>query len=175
MAILLRNTKGSELTWAEVDNNFSTLLFDVAISGTNLLFYSNNGVNILKRTIDLSSLIVPLLITKNSGAPFATSTINFSGAAKIFTSSWPASMAARRVADLPPCRIFTSFKGSIPLASMAYLVKKSVEEPNRLARFLPILDWGRHYDRSWLRGDLVAGGRQGGHRLYRRQQLHLLG
>ncbi len=26
-----------------------------------------------------------------------------------------------------------------------------------LARFLPILDWGRTYDRSWLRGDLVAG------------------
>ncbi len=26
-----------------------------------------------------------------------------------------------------------------------------------LARFLPILDWGRNYDRSWLRGDLVAG------------------
>ena len=26
-----------------------------------------------------------------------------------------------------------------------------------LARFLPILGWGRNYDRSWLRGDLVAG------------------
>lgn len=30
-------------------------------------------------------------------------------------------------------------------------------KPSRLARFLPILDWGRHYDRSWLRGDLIAG------------------
>jgi SulP family sulfate permease len=26
-----------------------------------------------------------------------------------------------------------------------------------LSRFLPILDWGRNYDRAWLRGDLVAG------------------
>ena len=29
--------------------------------------------------------------------------------------------------------------------------------PTGLARFLPILDWGRHYDRSWLRADLIAG------------------
>jgi len=29
MAIILRNTKGSELTWTEVDDNFSSLLFDV--------------------------------------------------------------------------------------------------------------------------------------------------
>jgi SulP family sulfate permease len=26
-----------------------------------------------------------------------------------------------------------------------------------LARFVPILDWGRRYDRRWLRGDLIAG------------------
>ena len=31
------------------------------------------------------------------------------------------------------------------------------DTPRGLARFLPILDWGRNYDRSWLRGDLVAG------------------
>lgn len=29
--------------------------------------------------------------------------------------------------------------------------------PTGLARLLPILDWGRHYDRSWLRADLIAG------------------
>jgi SulP family sulfate permease len=29
--------------------------------------------------------------------------------------------------------------------------------PTGLARFMPILGWGRHYDRSLLRGDLVAG------------------
>jgi len=31
------------------------------------------------------------------------------------------------------------------------------DAPTGAARFLPILDWGRRYDRSWLRGDLVAG------------------
>ena len=31
------------------------------------------------------------------------------------------------------------------------------DRPSRAARLLPILDWGRHYDRSWLRGDLIAG------------------
>jgi high affinity sulfate transporter 1 len=30
-------------------------------------------------------------------------------------------------------------------------------KPTGLARFLPILDWSRNYDRSWLRGDLIAG------------------
>jgi SulP family sulfate permease len=30
-------------------------------------------------------------------------------------------------------------------------------KPTGLARFLPILHWSRHYDRSWLRGDLIAG------------------
>jgi SulP family sulfate permease len=33
----------------------------------------------------------------------------------------------------------------------------ATDEPRGAARFLPILHWGRHYDRSWLRGDLVAG------------------
>ena len=27
----------------------------------------------------------------------------------------------------------------------------------RLTRFVPILAWGRTYDRRWLRGDVVAG------------------
>jgi SulP family sulfate permease len=30
-------------------------------------------------------------------------------------------------------------------------------KPSGLARFLPILTWGRHYDRAWLPADLVAG------------------
>ncbi len=29
--------------------------------------------------------------------------------------------------------------------------------PRGLARFVPILEWARRYDRAWLRGDLVAG------------------
>ncbi|MFW2381837.1 MAG: SulP family inorganic anion transporter, partial [Acidimicrobiales bacterium] len=30
-------------------------------------------------------------------------------------------------------------------------------KPRGLGRYLPILDWGRHYDRAWLRNDLIAG------------------
>jgi len=74
MAILLRQVKGSELTFAEVDNNFSTLLFDVALSGTDLLFYSNNGVNVLKRTIDLSSIISADLTVQLAGTTVTTNT-----------------------------------------------------------------------------------------------------
>lgn len=35
--------------------------------------------------------------------------------------------------------------------------RAAVPKPTGLARFLPILSWARHYDRAWLRGDLVAG------------------
>jgi len=81
MAIILRNTKGSELTWTEVDDNFSSLLFDVAISGNDLLFYTNNGANVLKRTIDLSGISSSSLTTsKNSQAIVTdTATLNFTG------------------------------------------------------------------------------------------------
>ena len=66
MAIILRNTKGSELTFAEVDDNFSTLLFDVALSGNSLLFYSNNGSDVLKTTVDLSGIVSSSLITQRN-------------------------------------------------------------------------------------------------------------
>jgi len=57
MGLILRNIKGSELTWTEVDGNFSQLLYDVALSGAQLQFYTNNGVDdVLKRTIDLSQV-----------------------------------------------------------------------------------------------------------------------
>ena len=82
MAILLRNTKGSELTWTEVDNNFSTLLFDVELAGNNLVFYRNDGNNIVKRTIDLSSITSSNLITQQNGSVRvpSTGTMNFTGA-----------------------------------------------------------------------------------------------
>src|SRR5689334_22799162 len=32
-----------------------------------------------------------------------------------------------------------------------------VRARGRRAPLVPLLDWARHYDRSWLRGDLVAG------------------
>ncbi|MCP4252987.1 MAG: hypothetical protein GY936_17795 [Ignavibacteriae bacterium] len=57
MGLILRNIKGSELTWTEVDGNFSQLLYDVTISGTQLQFFTNNGVNdVLKRSFDLSQI-----------------------------------------------------------------------------------------------------------------------
>ena len=86
MAILLRNTKGSELTFAEVDNNFSSLLFDVALSGNNLLFYRNDGSNILKTTVDLSAISSSDLEVKFNGGPTggvtnpnAVQILNFTG------------------------------------------------------------------------------------------------
>ena len=33
----------------------------------------------------------------------------------------------------------------------------ATDPPQGVARFVPILDWARSYDRAWLRGDLVAG------------------
>jgi SulP family sulfate permease len=41
------------------------------------------------------------------------------------------------------------------IATMAGENRTSHEQ--RARRLLPILDWGRRYDRSWLRGDVVAG------------------
>ena len=81
MAIILRNTKGSELTWTEVDDNFSSLLFDVALSGNNLLFYTNNGANVLKTTIDLSGISASSLTTSKNSAAIVnnTSNLNFTG------------------------------------------------------------------------------------------------
>ncbi len=36
-------------------------------------------------------------------------------------------------------------------------VEPTDDAPRGLARFLPILSWSRTYERSWLRGDLIAG------------------
>ena len=88
MAIILRQNKGSELTFNEVDNNFSSLLFDVALSGNNLLFYRNDGTNVLKRTIDLSSIVNSTLITQQNATTKvpSTGTINFTGAVTVSES-----------------------------------------------------------------------------------------
>ncbi len=40
---------------------------------------------------------------------------------------------------------------------MEEAVETATDPPTGVARFLPILEWGRHYDRSLLRGDLIAG------------------
>ena len=84
MGLILRNIKGSELTWTEVDGNFSQLLYDVALSGAQLQFYTNNGVDdVLKRTIDLSQVPGFAGVTvMNNGTPVLTGVteLNFFGA-----------------------------------------------------------------------------------------------
>ena len=54
MAIILRLDKGSELTFAEVDGNFSSLFYSGSLNGTNLEFYTYN--NVLSQSFDLSNL-----------------------------------------------------------------------------------------------------------------------
>ena len=34
---------------------------------------------------------------------------------------------------------------------------QTAQHGNLLTRFFPILSWLPHYDRSWLRGDVIAG------------------
>jgi len=48
-------------------------------------------------------------------------------------------------------------RGSMEQGSMEQGSETTTDAPTGLARFVPILSWARHYDRSWLRGDLVAG------------------
>ena len=31
------------------------------------------------------------------------------------------------------------------------------QEPRAIARFIPLLQWAPHYERRWLRPDLIAG------------------
>ena len=52
MAIILRLDKGSELTFAEVDGNFSSLFYSGSLNGTDLSFYTYP--NVLAQTFDLS-------------------------------------------------------------------------------------------------------------------------
>jgi len=54
MAIILRQTKGSELTFAEVDGNFSSLFYSASLDGTFLNFYT--WENNLSQSFDLSNL-----------------------------------------------------------------------------------------------------------------------
>ena len=54
MAIILRQTKGSELTFAEVDGNFSSLFYSASLQGTFLNFYT--WENNLSQSFDLSNL-----------------------------------------------------------------------------------------------------------------------
>ena len=80
MAIILRQTKGSELTFAEVDGNFSSLFYSASLQGTFLNFYT--WENNLSQSFDLSSLPgfggVTVLDNGTSVVPIATG-LNFVG------------------------------------------------------------------------------------------------
>ena len=52
MAIVLRQIKGSELTFAEVDGNFSSLFYSASLQGTFLNFYTWEDQ--LSQSFDLS-------------------------------------------------------------------------------------------------------------------------
>ena len=55
MGIILRQNKGSELTFSEVDGNFQSLYYSSSLSGTNLsLFYASSSVT---HSIDLGDVI----------------------------------------------------------------------------------------------------------------------
>jgi len=55
MGIVLRQNKGSELTFSEVDGNFQSLYYSSSLSGTNLsLFYASSSVT---HSIDLGGVI----------------------------------------------------------------------------------------------------------------------
>ena len=80
MAIILRQTKGSELTFAEVDGNFSSLFYSASLQGTFLNFYT--WEDNLSQSFDLSALPgfggVTVLDNGTSIVPIATG-LNFIG------------------------------------------------------------------------------------------------
>ena len=47
MAIILRGTKGSELTWAEVDGNFQSLYYSSSLVGNTIEFYFSIELNFI--------------------------------------------------------------------------------------------------------------------------------
>ena len=84
MAIILRENKGSELSFAEVDGNFKSLLFDVTLQGSVLNFYTNNGADVLKRAIDLSLIPAFSGVQVYNGSTLIgsqVSTLEFTGSA----------------------------------------------------------------------------------------------
>jgi hypothetical protein len=40
---------------------------------------------------------------------------------------------------------------------MAAMMQQEKEKPGLLARYVPILQWLPHYNKTWLTGDMVAG------------------
>ena len=56
MGIILRQNKGSELTFAEVDGNFSSLYYSSSLAGSVINFYYTGSNPPVSHSIDLSTL-----------------------------------------------------------------------------------------------------------------------
>jgi len=88
MAIVLRQTKGSELTFAEVDGNFTSLFYSASLEGTNLQFYT--WENQLSQSFDLS--VIPgfggITVQKDGTTIVPVGTgLNFSGTGVTVTAN----------------------------------------------------------------------------------------
>ena len=56
MSIILRQNKGSELTFGEVDGNFSSLYYSSSLSGNVINFFFTGSTPPLSQSIDLSTM-----------------------------------------------------------------------------------------------------------------------
>ena len=88
MAIVLRQVKGSELTFAEVDGNFQSLFYSASLSGTTLSFYTYD--NVLNSSFDLS--VIPgfggIDVKKTGTTIVAAATgLNFTGTGVTVTAN----------------------------------------------------------------------------------------
>ena len=70
MPITLRNIKGSELTFNEVDNNFKSYFYTASLDGNTLKLTYFTPPNDISQEIDLSSVI------GNTGSFFIDATVN---------------------------------------------------------------------------------------------------
>ena len=64
MSIILRQNKGSELTFAEVDGNFQSLIYSGSLSGNVLTFFYPSSS--LSQSFDLNAIAGGVTV-KNSG------------------------------------------------------------------------------------------------------------
>ena len=80
MGIILRQNKGSELTFAEVDGNFQSLYYSSSLSGTDLqFFFASSSVT---HSIDLQNVPGFTGVTIESGSTLISNgvqTLNFLG------------------------------------------------------------------------------------------------
>mgnify|MGYP003634480103 FL=1 len=90
MGIILRQNKGSELTFAEVDGNFQSLYYSSSLSGTDLqFFFASSSVT---HSIDLTNVPGFTGVTVESGSTVidnGVQTLNFLGSGVASITSQP--------------------------------------------------------------------------------------